>query len=131
MIYFIDADAQFGPAVRTLFDDIARGRLRAVASAVVVAEVLTGPRGLPLDDPRRTTYGDFFRTFPNVQVRAVTYDVAEAAAALRVKYDLETPDAIVAATALTELCVTLYTNDPKLCRIEKEGGITVQLVGEP
>jgi predicted nucleic acid-binding protein len=54
-------------------------------------------------------------------------DVAERAAAIRARWNLRTPDAIIAATALQAGCSHLITNDSVFQRVE---GLNVLLISD-
>jgi predicted nucleic acid-binding protein len=56
-------------------------------------------------------------TYPHLEWIAATLDVADSAARLRAQYNLKTPDAIQAATALTSKATGLISNDPAFARV--------------
>jgi predicted nucleic acid-binding protein len=117
IIYFVEENERFLPALRPLFRRISEGGVNAVVSAVTLAEVLVRP--LRLDRPDLVQqYRGLLQETPNLRILSLDVLVAEAAAAIRARAGLTLPDAIVAATALTSECAYLITNDSAFRRVE-------------
>lgn len=113
VIYAFEQNAEFGPVVRPVFEQIGKGTIRAYASVVTLVEVLTRPLRLR-NEPVARLYREFLLGTENVTTVALTTELAEQAADLRARYNLKTADAIVAATALQSRCEALLTNDEDL-----------------
>jgi len=60
---------------------------------------------------------DLLLTYPNLEWIAPDLEIADAAAQLRAIYKLETPDALLAATAVRSGATGLVTNDTSFERI--------------
>jgi predicted nucleic acid-binding protein len=105
LIYAIEKHPDYGPLLAPLWPAV----LEAVSSELLLLEALVGPlkRG---DSALQKTYeqallGSDFRLFP------ITQAILREAARLRATTKLKTPDALHAATALTEGCALFVTND--------------------
>jgi predicted nucleic acid-binding protein len=95
------------------------GEVSGVVSTVAIPEVLS--REYQESPKRAHALHHQFVTMPNVDWVEVSMAVADRAAHLRARYNLSTPDAIHAATALQRGTDWLVTNDRKLRRVEAEG----------
>ena len=112
--------------VRDIFQQIELGRIYALTSMLLVTELLTKP----LRDRNKSLanmYLAFLSTFPNLQIKSVSYGISLRAAKLRAKYGLKTPDAIFLATAIEEEAEVFVTND---LRLKKVGGIEIVLLDD-
>lgn len=115
-IYLIEGKAPRDQKAVALFKEIEQ--VQKVTSIITPIEVLafcSGPLGAALAE----RYRHYFRRTPGLQVRNVDWEVAEAAAEVRAKYALRTPDAIQVATALLNEADVFITNDRRLARIEE------------
>jgi predicted nucleic acid-binding protein len=57
-------------------------------------------------------------TYPRLEWRAVTLQIADRAASLRAEFNLKTPDAIQAATAVASRATGFISNDPVFRRLK-------------
>ena len=99
--------------VEPLFEATERGRLELVTSAVTLLEVLVVP--LRAGDP--VLAARYERLLVNGRgLRLVDVDRAQlrAAAELRARHGLRTPDALQLAAALATGCTAFVTNDRRL-----------------
>ena len=120
LIYFLDQNPRYFAAASELFERIADGALSAIASTLVLTEVLVTP--LQQGDTARAKATSLeLRRFTNLKMRPVDVTVAERAAELRARFGLRTPDAIHAATGLQHGAGWIVTNDLKLRRVASEG----------
>jgi predicted nucleic acid-binding protein len=109
IIYLLEGHrlaARFEP----IFEDIERGRIRAVVTPITLAEVVTGPLRSGKDAlaeryRRAITQGTGF------SVCDLDTEVAMLAARLRLRHRLKLPDAFQLAAALNEGCHALVTHD--------------------
>lgn len=63
------------------------------------------------------TYYSLFTTYPHLQWMDVTLGIADRAAQLRANFNLRTPDAIQAATALSAGATAFVSNDVVFRRV--------------
>jgi predicted nucleic acid-binding protein len=116
LIYFFERHPAYGPAAREILERVAAGRLSAVLSALALAEVLVPEyRRSP---ERAQGLRRAIVSLPNVEVVPVSTAVADAAARLRARHALATPDAIHLATATLSGAEWVISNDHRLRRIE-------------
>ena len=119
-IYFLEQNPRYATAAAELFERVERGQLQAVASALVLTEVLVMPLRQG-DVSRARAVSLELRRFPNLRIRPVDAAVAERAAHLRARHTLRTPDALHAATGLQHSAEWIVTNDLKLRRVASDG----------
>ena len=109
-IYHFEGSAAFGQAADSVLQAVARARVGAVASELVLLELLVAPlkKGSPdvADEIELTLLH-----FPNLQLAPVTRAVLVRAAEIRARYGLRTPDAIMLATAVESGATLAVTND--------------------
>lgn len=130
LIYAVEQVQGFYPLVRPLFEQAEQGRVRFVASELLIAEVLVRPEReadaelLALYDLALGPGDDATGWIETVPVsRAVLRRTAR----VRASYGLKTPDAIHAATALLAGVDEFVTNDAAFRRV---AGLPVTLVSE-
>lgn len=110
IIYFIEESPAHLPLLREVFSRIDEGAARGIASYVTLLEVMVKPlkagaRNLALQ------YRDILMGNPGLRLYPLEEELAEAAAQLRAKYNLRTPDAIQMATAIRRGADVFITND--------------------
>jgi predicted nucleic acid-binding protein len=117
IIYQLEANPKYVALTHTVFLWIEQLNHLAFTSAITMTEVLVpGYR-----ENNREKIDRFFgclTTYPNLQWVAADLGVADAAAQIRAKFNLRTPDAIQAATALRSGATGFVTNDPAFLRVE-------------
>ena len=109
-IYFIEEHPTFLPLIGPMFLEVDRGRREAVTSALTLLEVLVVPYragNLPL----AARYEALLTRSRGVRLVELDRAQLRAAAQLRARYRVRTPDALQLAAALTTECRTLLTND--------------------
>ena len=118
LIYYIEEDPKFLPAITALFEASSAGRFHLVTSSISLLEVLVLPlrKGHPELAQR---YQEIL--VGNEQCSLIPVDslVAQRAAALRAKYNLRTPDAIQVATAWVAQATAFVTTDRALTKIRE------------
>lgn len=119
-IYFFEQNPAYSAAADELFDRVEAGALTAVASTLLLTEVLVYPLKQG-DTARANAASQVLRSFPNLRFRPVDLAVAERAAELRAKLGLRTPDAVHAATGILHGAQWLVSNDLTLRRVATEG----------
>lgn len=106
--YFDVADA--------VFTWMERPASSAVTSTVALTEILVQPyRNASLT--RAEDFYSLLTTIPNLEWVAPSLQIANAAAALRASYRLQTPDALLAATAQHAQATAFLTNNPIFRRV--------------
>lgn len=109
-IYHLEGSSAYGRIADSVLEAIAHGRVAAVASELVLLELLVAPlkRGSQdLADEIELT----LLHFPNLRLAPVTRTVLGRAAEFRARYGLRTPDAIMIATAVESGATLAITND--------------------
>jgi predicted nucleic acid-binding protein len=119
-IYLIDKDPAYFPAARSLFDRVQAGEITAIASTLVLAELLV-PYYRTGDPAKANVISATLQSQRDLEFLPVSPRIAERAARLRGLYGLHTPDAVHAATALHARADWLVTNARKLRRVTAEG----------
>lgn len=112
-IYFLEEHPVFLPIVEPLFEAIDAGRVRAVTSTLTLLETLVIPYragNLAL----AAQYEALFVRSRHLSLVDIDRPLLRAAAALRARHAIKTPDALQVAAALSAGCRTLVTNDRKL-----------------
>ncbi len=116
-IYAFEQHSTYLPFVRSFFQSLEDGDIRAVTSTITIAECLVVPYRQK-DYALAAQYLVLFRNFPHLSTLPVTGEVAERAAFLRAQYNVKTPDAIQLATALVSDAPFFLTNDEALPSID-------------
>ena len=112
-IYFIEEHPRYLPAVAPVFEAIAGGTLQAITSALTLLEVLVIPlRSGDLALAER--YERILSHSRGLCVVEIDRPLLRAAAHLRARTGIRTPDSLQLAAALGARCTTLVTNDRKL-----------------
>ena len=125
VIYSVEAVHPYRPVLRPLWAAASTGGLSVVSSELLVIEVLTGP----LRTGDTVLYDAYTRALfqGDIRLLQVSLPVLKRGAELRAAHNLKTPDAIHAATALTEQCSLFITNDGAFRRV---GGLPVAVLSE-
>jgi predicted nucleic acid-binding protein len=102
--------------MQEVFRRIVSGDPSGVTSVVTLAEVLVHPlrRG---DLVQHQQYYDLLLNTNHLDTLPITAELAEEAAELRARYNLQTADALQIAVALQEGCEAFLTNDTALSRV--------------
>lgn len=112
-IYFIEEDQRFLHLVKPVFEAIEDGRLQAATSTLSLLEVLVVPYragNLPLAE----RYESLLTRSRGLRVIDLERPILKAAAQIRARINLKTPDSIQLAAAMSAHCSTFLTNDRKL-----------------
>ena len=120
LVYFVEHHPHYGAAARKIMERVHEGTLQAVASSVVLAELLVFPYRERQPQVARATRAALER-FPNLQIVSVDADIADRAARLRADHNLRAPDAVHVATGLSRGADWIVTNDRALRRVAPEG----------
>jgi len=88
----------------------------AVTSAITMTELLV-PSYREKDEHQVDAFYGLLSTYPNLRWIAPDLQLADLAAKLRAQHRLRTPDALQAATAVSERATGMITNDPVFARV--------------
>ena len=117
-IYHFEGSAGLGQAADRVLEAIAQGRIEAVASELVLLELLVAP--LKKDEQDVADEIELtLQHFPHLQLAPVTRAVLVRAAGIRARYGLRTPDAIMLATAVESGATLAVTNDSAWRKVDE------------
>lgn len=125
-IYLMERNPKYFDAADAVFQWMERPASSAVTSTVVLTEILVQPYRAQ-DLPQAESFYSLLTTLPNLEWVAPSLRIASLAAALRADYRLQTPDALIAATAILCNASALITNDPIFKRVP---GLDVLILDE-
>lgn len=113
-IYHLTAHPQFGPTAKELMLAVEAGRVKAAASLITYAEILTLPaRARDMDLVER--YRELLLHYPHLKFLPVDEACAHQAALLRAQVPaLKMMDAMILATAKIAATKVLVTEDKRL-----------------
>jgi len=119
IIYYIEANSQFGGLVREVIHALQSSHLIAFTSVITLTEVLPNPiKAGNIILAKR--FVDFLKYGKNLSLLEISSDIAEKAGILRGKYpDLKTMDAIQISAAMDIGADAFLTNDLRLKRINE------------
>lgn len=112
-IYHLSRHPSYAPVTAELFSMIEAGALAAVTSSLALIEILARPKELG-NQAAAESYKVVLATFPNLELRRSDIAITEAAADLRVRYRLTTPEAIQLATAVVDGAEAFIGNNEAL-----------------
>ncbi|MCC5627794.1 type II toxin-antitoxin system VapC family toxin [Nostoc sphaeroides CHAB 2801] len=114
VIYFVERNPQFVDLVDPIFERLSTD-ITAVASGITLSECLVGAIRLGLADLEQA----FVDVLQQEQVVFVEINaaIAREAARIRVRYNLQLPDALQVAAAIIAGCEAFLTNDAALKRV--------------
>lgn len=115
-IYHFEKHPSFSTLTLKLFEEVEKGRLKAVTSVLTLMEILVKPKQLN----HRQAIQDYkftLRTFPNLSLKTIDENCAERAADLRATYGIRPPDALQIAVAVLSNATAFVTNDERLKRV--------------
>ncbi|MBI2185198.1 MAG: type II toxin-antitoxin system VapC family toxin [Thaumarchaeota archaeon] len=116
-IYHFELHPTYSSVTSTLFEAVERGKVKAVTSMITLMEILVKPKSITNEQAVKE-YKFVLETFPNLTLAAVDRNVAEAAAELRAKYQLRSPDALQIGTAKAYNAEAFITNDERLRKVK-------------
>jgi predicted nucleic acid-binding protein len=109
-IYHLEQHPQFARAAGNVIELLEEGRFRGVVSELTLMELTVRPLQLARRDVA-DEYELLLSYFPNVELEPVSRDVLLDAAALRARFRLRTPDAILLATGIRSAATAAVTNN--------------------
>ena len=109
-IYHFEGSAAHGRAADSVLEAVSEGHVAAVASELVLLELLVAPLKKGAQDVADEIELTLLH-FPHLQLAPVTRAVLVRAAEIRAQYGLRTPDAVMVATAIESGATLSFTND--------------------
>ena len=109
-IYHFEGSPAYGRAADSVLEAISQGQIEAVASELVLLELLVAPLRKGAQDVADEIEMTLLH-FPHLQLAPVTRAVLLRAAEIRARYGLRTPDAVMVATAIESGATLSVTND--------------------
>lgn len=112
-IYFIEEHDLYLPIIEPLFAEVADGEREIVTSALTLLEIMVVPFRVG-DAALAARYEALLTRSRGLHLIGIDRDQLRAAAQLRARYGVRTPDALQLAAALQERCSAFVTNDRRL-----------------
>lgn len=109
-VYFLERHPAFYRTAKDLFERIEKGTIEAVASTLVLTELLV-PAFRAEDSSKAKEVFRLLSHFPHLQLVEVTATIAYDASRIRAETSLRTPDALHLATAIIHQADWFVTND--------------------
>jgi predicted nucleic acid-binding protein len=126
VIYPVEEVKPYVDIALPLWDALDAGTQHIATSELSVLEVLVKPLRLQNAFLQELFLGMLYHT-PGLSCVPISRQILEEAARIRATFGLKTPDAIHAATALSEGCTLFVTNDVAFRRVP---GLNIALLSE-
>ena len=117
LIYWVEAYPDYISKMDQIVDAIETTPLRALTSVLTLTEVMVQPLRVGNTDLAQE-YHDILAIRDDYIVVEISTEIAIAAGAIRARYNLRTPDAAHAATAIKSGCDAFLTNDRDFRRLQ-------------
>ncbi len=115
-IYSVEMVAPWAEESNDIFAGLKAGEFSVTTSNLTLSECLVKPfKENRLDLAK--VYRQVLSPRPHLNIASINDDILIFSANVRAKYNLKTPDAIHAATALTQKCTVMLTNDAGFKRV--------------
>ena len=119
IIYYIEANPQFGPLAMEIVNAFQSGEIAAFSSVITLAEVLPKPIEVK-DEGLAKKFTEFLKYGKNLSLIEISMGIAERAGRLRGQYpNIKALDAIQISTAIDVGADAFITNDKKLEQIKE------------
>lgn len=128
-IYHFEGSSAYGRAADSVLQAVSKGRVAAVASELVLLELLVAPLKKGAQDVADEIELTLLH-FPHLQLAPVTRDVLVRAAETRARYGLRTPDAIMVATAVESGATLAVTNDVAWRKVKELEVVVLRDLGD-
>ena len=115
-IYQMERNLKYFQVADAVFEWIEHPQASAVTSTVALTEILVQPYRIANSSKAEDFYS-LLTTIPNLEWVPPSLQIANSAASLRASYRLETPDALIASTAIFSNATALVTNDTIFKRV--------------
>jgi predicted nucleic acid-binding protein len=121
LIYLLEGIEPEAGKVERILSRFMKGKDAGVISTVTVAEVLTG--FYLVGEQKKAVRAKKLLvdlTLNSFKITPVTFEIADLAASLRARRGGKLPDALIAATAITEKADVIYSQDKDIKRFNKD-----------
>ncbi|HEY3975130.1 MAG TPA: type II toxin-antitoxin system VapC family toxin [Candidatus Sulfotelmatobacter sp.] len=115
-IYQMERNPRYFEVANKVFEWMERPGSSAITSTVALTEILVQPYRTANLHQAEDFYA-LLTSMPNLDWVAPSLQIANSAASLRASYRLRTPDALIAATAISCQASAFITNDPVFRRV--------------
>ncbi len=112
----MERNPRYFPLADAVFEWVEHPGSFAVTSTVALTEILVQPYRIANSSQAEDFYS-LLTTIPNLEWIPPSLPIANSAASLRASYRLETPDALIASTAIFSNASALVTNDAIFKRV--------------
>lgn len=116
-IYQWEANRRYSPLTDFIFASLERSKFTGATSTITMTELLVHPYR-EHDISRVNELAGLLSNYPNLEWVAPDLEIAVRAAEIRAEHRLQTPDALLAATAIRAKATVLLTNDPIFKRVQ-------------
>lgn len=123
-IYYFEGNEVFGRKAKLIFDRLTANKLKAAASVIALAELLSSPK---LNQKAVKETRNLFLSVPNLEIYHVNENIAAEAAGIRREYGFRLLDAVQLATARLARAQFFLSNDEKLKKFKP---LRVKLISE-
>jgi len=128
LIYHLEDLEPYSELTEILFTRLGEGRLKLIVSTLSVTELMAKPYAEG-NLKKINASVSFLRTIPNCEWISPDFEISLDAAALRGKYGIRTPDAILIATGRKAKAQIFITNDLELKRT-KDHRLKIMILDE-
>lgn len=115
-IYFFENVPKFSDLIEDIFNVCSQNKIQIIASQLLFTEILVKP--LKINSQLTKAYLNLPQSFPLPKLQDVNHQIAIQAAQLRADFNLRSPDAIHAATALESKVDYFITSDKQFKKIK-------------
>ena len=123
-IYQWEAHPRYSRLTDFIFTSLEQSEFSAVTSTITMTELLVHPYR-QRDSARVNELAGLLSGYPNLEWIAPDIEVAMHAAEIRAEYNLQTADALQAATAVRAKATAMVTNDPVFKRVPHLGALVL------
>jgi predicted nucleic acid-binding protein len=109
-IYHFEKHPELSKPVGQILTAVAKGQCQAIASELVLLELITGPLKVGRQDAA-DEYEILLTHYPNLTLAPITRNILLEAAQIRALYGFRSPDAIILATAKEHGATLVVSND--------------------
>ncbi len=126
VVYFVEENPEFFPAVSLIFGQIEDGTLVGITAPITLAECLVIPYR-DGDVARQQAFVELLTNTENIEFAEIGQQTGQVAAGLRARYNLQLLDSLQIAMAVKAGCEAFLTNDRQLQRVTE---LRIVLVNE-